>query len=263
VAEKLKIVKSDRPGRDLLLAEIIPIIRTVAGVLIDYQFLCHRHPLMNNLDKHLGHRQRKLLVLETVKNSLPLKVSKKLLPLINEEVTVSTGEVAYQYERLDIGDSDSFLMKTYMYFGGEKMPDQFCNEIEHMILLKSVPLFSELNVETLYQLLKITRYQTFKVGELIIRKGEVGDTFYVVQTGEVGVYVKEDEDYIARIGCGGIFGELGIIDKDIRTATIKAIQETAVLVFKGDDFINMLKKNNSIAFSMIRTLSQRLRNMLD
>jgi hypothetical protein len=180
VTEKLKIENSAGPGRDLLLVEINPIIRTVAAVLIDYQFLLHRHPLINNPDKHLGHSRRRMLILETVKNSLPMKVADELLALVNEEITISSRETTFLYESLDIGDRNSFLRQTYMYFGGEKMPDQFCNEVEHMILLKSVPLFGDLNVETLYQLLKITRQQIFGMGKIIIHKGEVGDTFYVV-----------------------------------------------------------------------------------
>jgi hypothetical protein len=261
--EEQKILKLEHQGKELLLQELKPIIAVVSGVLIDYLFLYYKNPLIHDLNQHLMYPSRKLLVLETVKNSLPLKASDELLQVLNINADTPCEKSGLNYKSLTIGDLDSILMKTYCYMGGETMTDQFCNDIEQMILLKAVPMFKELSMESLYQLLKITHFKTFRTGDTVIRKGEVGDTFYVVQSGEVGVYVKEDRDCIAKISCGGIFGELGIIDKDIRTATVKALQDTTVLEFDGDDFIGILKKNNTVAFSVIKTLSQRLRNMLN
>jgi len=135
-------------------------------------------------------------------------------------------------------------------------------DIQRMTVLKSIDIFKELEIESLYQILKLARYVRFAKDEIIIRKGAVGDSFYVVMEGKAGVWADLDQEMLAVISRSGIIGELGILDKQERTAWVKALEDTLLLEFDGEAFVSLIKSNSSLAFSMALTLSQRLRNTL-
>lgn len=142
------------------------------------------------------------------------------------------------------------------------MEDKVITDIERMAILKSIDIFKGLEVEALYQVLKIARYVKFKKDEVIVRKGEKGDSFYVILEGSTGVFADSSQSPVATISRGGIIGELAILDKQERTASVIALEELLVLEFNGEAFISIIKTNNAIAFSMASTLSQRLKNTL-
>ena len=143
------------------------------------------------------------------------------------------------------------------------MDNNFTEDINHIVVLKSIPIFRDLDVETLYQVFKISRYIKMAKGEVIAKKGERGDTLYILLEGEAGVYLRDDADCQITIGPGEILGELSIVDKKERTATIRPLKETLLLEFNGDEFISLLRENATISFSMLKTLAGRLRIMLE
>lgn len=132
-----------------------------------------------------------------------------------------------------------------------------------MMVLKSIPMFNELDIETLYKVSKIATLKKAAFGEIIIKKGEPGQTFYVVLVGRVSVFLAEGAKPIASIGPGEIFGELSIIDQKERTATVKAVEDVLMLEFDGYTFIDLLIKNGTIAFAVAKTFTQRLRSMIE
>lgn len=143
------------------------------------------------------------------------------------------------------------------------MENKIISDIERMAVLKSIDIFKGLEAESLYQVLKIARYVKFKKDEYIVTKGEKGDRFYVILEGSAAVYVDLIQNPVATITQGGIIGELAILDKQERTAWVIALEETLTLEFNGDAFIALIRANNTIAFSMARTLSQRLKNTIE
>jgi CRP-like cAMP-binding protein len=76
------------------------------------------------------------------------------------------------------------------------------------------------------------------------------------------VLIDPDKEIIATISRGGMVGELSILDKKERTAWVVALKDILALEFDGEAFVSLIKENNAIAFSMARTLSQRLRNTI-
>jgi CRP-like cAMP-binding protein len=142
------------------------------------------------------------------------------------------------------------------------MDDSAYEDIQRMAVLKSVDIFKELDIESLYQILKEAKYVRFAKDEMLVRKGETGESFYVILEGKACVLADLNKEMITTISRGGIVGELGILDKQERTAWVMALEELLVLEFDGVAFVSLIKSNNAIAFSMARTLSQRLRNTL-
>ena len=89
----------------------------------------------------------------------------------------------------------------------------------------------------------------------------MGDEFYVVVRGRVSVEKGGVE--IAKLGAGGHFGEMGLVESQPRSATVKAIEPTRVLSFSQADVMNLMRREPNMAvkllWSLVQVLSQRLR----
>ena len=90
-------------------------------------------------------------------------------------------------------------------------------------LIRGVPLFAEADESFLERLAGEFMERTFAAGETIAEEGEAGRTFIVIERGEVTVTVHGEE--VARLGPGDSFGEMALIDKSARSATVKADTE--------------------------------------
>lgn len=143
------------------------------------------------------------------------------------------------------------------------MKKRVSKDLELMLVLKSIPMFNELDFETLYQVSKITSFKNASRNEIVIIKGKPSQSFYILLEGQVGVYLAEGAKEIACIGPCEIFGELGVIDQKERTATVIALENVLMLEFDGAGFLDLLVENAAIAFSVAKTISQRLRSMLE
>lgn len=179
----------------------------------------------------------------------------------DQERRPERAEEGFDYRVLKVSESNALLESIYRYLGGEPMETKLTENIENLITLKAIPMFSELDVFTLQQIQKIATYQKIPGGETVIREGEDGDCLYVVIRGRVGVYKAGTR--INEIGAGGFFGEMAIIEKQKRSATITTLEETDFLLIRGDDFATLLARNSSISGSVIRMLAGRLRKMLE
>jgi CRP-like cAMP-binding protein len=81
-------------------------------------------------------------------------------------------------------------------------------------------IFDKDQLHTMAQLLK---WESYAKGETILRQGESGDSLYIIQSGEVSVYVREMEGPIGPMqGKGYIFGENALLADDVRQATVVA-----------------------------------------
>jgi CRP-like cAMP-binding protein len=101
----------------------------------------------------------------------------------------------------------------------------------------------------------------YKDGEAIIRQGESGDCLYVIQKGKVEVIDESGngEIRLAELGETEFFGEMGLFEKDVRSATVRAIGETKVLTIDRKNFYQTIQKDPSIAYRLLEKLSNRLR----
>lgn len=100
-------------------------------------------------------------------------------------------------------------------------------------------------------------------GEVIIKQGEQGDCLYVIQKGRVEVIDEsgEQELKLAELGEREFFGEMGLFEKDVRSATIRSIGETKVLTIDKKNFFQTIQKDPSIAYKLLERMSYRLREM--
>lgn len=98
-------------------------------------------------------------------------------------------------------------------------------------------------------------------GEIIIKQGTEGDCLYVIQEGRVAVIDESGgaETKVAELGVKEFFGEMGLFEKDVRSATVKAIGDAKVLTIDKKNFYSTIQKDPSLAFRLLESMSKRLR----
>jgi len=123
-------------------------------------------------------------------------------------------------------------------------------------MLARVPLFNELNAAEIADIMRLLRAQTVGSGEIIVRRGEPGQSMYFVAGGAVEIELKEGN---VQLGVGDFFGEIAVLRRTRRTATVRAITRTNLLVLDADDLHPVMEANPSLAKRMHEVMSKRMR----
>jgi CRP/FNR family cyclic AMP-dependent transcriptional regulator len=99
--------------------------------------------------------------------------------------------------------------------------------------------------------------------EIIIKQGEQGDCMYVIQEGLVEIVNETDrgEVLLALRGKGEFFGEMAIFERDVRSATVRAVGEARVLTIDKKNLLRRIHEDPSLAFHLLQSLSARLREL--
>ena len=86
-----------------------------------------------------------------------------------------------------------------------------------------------------------TQSDSFEKGDVIIRQGEKGDAFYIIESGTIDVFITEQGDEpVARLTSGQFFGEKALMSEDVRQATCIASSDAKCLTLTREDFVRML-----------------------
>ena len=103
--------------------------------------------------------------------------------------------------------------------------------------------------------------EAFANGELIISEGEVGTCMYVVQDGEVEVFVGsgDDEIHLNVLKPGAFFGEMAVFDRDVRSASVRALGPARVLTVDKKNLMRRVHEDPALAFRLVETMSRRIR----
>ncbi len=103
----------------------------------------------------------------------------------------------------------------------------------------------------------------YQNGETIIRQGEIGDCMYVIQEGQVEVLQEKNgrEVRLAICAKGDFFGEMAIFERDIRSATVRALGVVRVLTVDKRIFLRRIHEDPSLAYNIVQKMSRRLREL--
>ncbi|MCK4532879.1 Crp/Fnr family transcriptional regulator [bacterium] len=129
-------------------------------------------------------------------------------------------------------------------------------------LLKKVGLFFRLSSKNLNKIAKISYIQNYKKEEDIFSEGDEGDKLYIVISGLIKIFKISSGERIKTLALlkkGDFFGEMAILDKELRSATAQAMEDTEMMVIDNKSFRLLLKDNSGMLFNMIETLCFRLR----
>jgi CRP-like cAMP-binding protein len=102
--------------------------------------------------------------------------------------------------------------------------------------------------------------KTYAPGTVVFREGQAGDEMYIIQRGKVRVSKEFSgkAHVIAVLGKGEFFGEMAILSRLSRTATVTAIDEVEALAFDREGLLAMITRNPRIGLSIIDRLCRRL-----
>jgi CRP/FNR family cyclic AMP-dependent transcriptional regulator len=126
-------------------------------------------------------------------------------------------------------------------------------------LIRGVPLFSGLDDRFLQRLAGEFFEKTFSDGEVIAAEGEAGRTFVVIDTGEVSVSVQGKE--VAKLGPGQAFGEMALIDKAARSATVRAVGHAHCYLMPIWSFRPIVEEHPEMAWALLESLAQLVRDI--
>lgn len=117
--------------------------------------------------------------------------------------------------------------------------------------------FSSLSDEQLRKVLYFVKALAFEAGETVFNKGDDGDSFYLIESGRVEARVPGflGSKIIATMGAGDFFGELALILKRPRAATIVCVEETVCFALDRADLELLMERNPDIA-SAIKTIAK-------
>ena len=115
------------------------------------------------------------------------------------------------------------------------------SEFEISDLINSVPLINGLSSAVCNHLAKCAVPVTFLAGDIVIGEGEHGDALYIIKQGIVSVY--KDDKEINTLRAGDFFGEMALLDDQIRTATVKAKTPSTLLRLKRRNVIQLAKED--------------------
>ena len=125
-------------------------------------------------------------------------------------------------------------------------------------LVRRVPLFSDLEERDLEAVANTLREVTFDAGQEVTTEGGGGVGFFVIQEGEATVSVHGTER--GKLGPGDYFGEVALIARTDRTATITAATRLRCLGMTSWDFRPIVETNGSIAWKLMQALARKLQD---
>lgn len=123
-------------------------------------------------------------------------------------------------------------------------------------LLRNVRLFSGLEDKDLKSLADEFNERNFSAGETIAMEGEGGLMFFVVESGEATVEVGGRE--VAKLGPGSAFGEIALIDRRPRTATVTATTDLRTFGLPVFVFRPFVEARPAVAWKLLEAMADRL-----
>lgn len=129
-------------------------------------------------------------------------------------------------------------------------------------LLKEVPLFELLDDHGRSELAAQLDAVRFAAGESIFNYGDPGDAIYVISSGEVEIFFKNDtgERIVIEVATrGDFFGELSLLDNGYRSASVLALQDTDALRLDRDDLKKFLMLRPEASMDLLAAMGRRQR----
>jgi potassium-dependent mechanosensitive channel len=216
----------------------------------------------------------------------PLVIMEVLLRAVRKEPKVLAAPIPKVYLK---GIDDDFLnfeirawisqpqeaeaIKSALYFlveaelqstGLDQAPDQnraiispTFNPTTLAQLLRQVSYFAQLNDTELRHIIEEGYRQTLNPNDIICRENDPGDSFYIILSGSVDVYVDSIDKHVAIRETGEFIGEMSLLMGTPRTATLQTLEETTLFVVDRRNLQNLLQKQPELADRISAELAQR------
>ncbi len=129
-------------------------------------------------------------------------------------------------------------------------------------LLRQMPLFQHLSYVELVEVLNVSEVRSYAVDDVVFEENDPGEELFVVFEGRVSI--RKGDVELARLGPGGHFGEMAIMDKAQRSASVVAAMPTRLIAIGRKPLFLLMRRDKDIAVKLlwcfVQVLNQRLRN---
>lgn len=135
-----------------------------------------------------------------------------------------------------------------------------------LTVLSKVPLFSGLTDVELEAIHKNAVTRSFPRNTIVIHEGDASDSLYVIISGEVKVYLSDEQGKEIIINTQGpeeYFGEMALIDDNVRSASVMTTKKSSLYIISKRDFKVVLADHPDIAISLIKEMARRVRILTD
>jgi voltage-gated potassium channel len=122
-------------------------------------------------------------------------------------------------------------------------------------MVARVPLFAGLDAAAIADIMRLLRAQTVDAGHVITRRGEVAHSMYFIAGGEVDIALGGRH---ISLGVGHFFGEIAVLRRAKRSATVTAVSRTSLLVLDAADFHLLMERDQRIAERVHAVVQQRV-----
>jgi len=138
---------------------------------------------------------------------------------------------------------------------------------------RKIYIFQDLEKEELERILRLTKPCFFAVNSIIIKEGEAGDSMFIMGAGEVEItkrltmvisqdLPKEKRMIHLKAEDGVSFGEMALLENDVRSATVTALTDCRLLELPREDFLRFIRENSATGCKVLLRLAQLLSGFL-
>jgi len=140
--------------------------------------------------------------------------------------------------------------------------DKLASEVNLKLeTLHKMPLFRHLTYQELVRVMNLTDVRTYTAEERVIEEGEDGDEMFIVLTGSVRVH--SGDASLVELGPGQHFGEMALVDRAPRSASVSSAGEAKLMTMKRKEFFDIVRKDHDVAvkllWAFLGVLTERLR----
>jgi CRP-like cAMP-binding protein len=129
--------------------------------------------------------------------------------------------------------------------------------VEKVLILKSVSIFKDTPEHILADLAPLMEEEEFEQNSIIFKEGDIGDSMFIIHEGEVKIH-KGGTD-LAILKEKEVFGELALLDAEVRSATVTANTDCVLFRIEQEPFYELIDNRPEVARGFIKILCQRLR----
>jgi CRP/FNR family cyclic AMP-dependent transcriptional regulator len=129
-------------------------------------------------------------------------------------------------------------------------------------MIENIPLFAGLSPEVLAEIEHHGSTKNYRKNTIVINEGDETDSLYVILSGRVKVFLSGEDGREAVLnhqGPGEYFGEMSLIDRQPRAASVMTVEPSRLMIISRSDFMHCLAGNPEIALNLIKPMASRIR----
>ena len=134
--------------------------------------------------------------------------------------------------------------------------------LETKDLLRLVPIFSDLDDETLSQISHLGSQRSYTKDSVILSENDPGSDLYIITEGKVKISRRSSDSkevILSILGDCDFFGEMSVIDGLSRSANVVAMENSVILIIQRSEFLELIHSHPEVGVALLQELTQRLR----